>query len=173
MLKKGGGNMFNLEKIEAVSKKNDELRERIEILEDANRVLKQEVENTLQKANNELERRLIEFHGEVTERYFDTLEKIFRLNKEISLINTLAGQVKDKDFADLKAQMLQPLLEARWKDKEKSDGEKIVNKGQHIILERKKLHDEMLLEEKQGKDVKDKKEQLKAFDKILEMIKDD
>jgi len=133
--------------------------------------LRNEFNLIIGKLENDIEKKLIEFHKEITERYFETLEKIFRLNKEISLINTLAGQVKDKDFADLKAQMMQPLLEARWAEKRKEDGQKIINNGEKIILQRQALHNEMLLMEKKGQDISKMKEQLKVYDAILEEIK--
>jgi len=130
-----------------------------------------EVQSMLDKFSNENDKKFIDFHREITNKYFETLEKIFRLNKEISLINTLAGQVKDKDFADFKAAMMQPMLEARWSEKKKEDGKKIEASGERIISRRKTLHDEILNDEKRGFDVAKKRERLAELDWMLEAIK--
>ena len=125
------------------------------------------------KLNNEVDKKLIEFHREITERYFETLEKIFRFNKEISLINTLAQQVSEKDMTQLKMQLLQPALEARWSEKKRKDGEAIVNSGVKVIERRKELHDQMLLMEKQNapKDKLDAiKNQISSLDWIIKEV---
>ncbi len=140
------------------------INKKITCLEDRIKILLDEFRN----AN---ERRLIEFHKEITERYFETLDKIFRFNKEISLIDTLARQTNDKDFALLKSAFMQPVLQARWDDKRKKDGAKILSKGEEIILKQKELHKEILEKEKAGENVALLREQLKAYNQILEMIK--
>lgn len=130
-------------------------------------------ENDLLKkqASVNTEERLVIFHKEISDRYFNTLENIFKFNKEIALLDKLASQVSDKDFDGLKAQLMQPLLESRWKEKEISEGQKIVNKGQLILRQKIDLQETIIQEEKQGKDVTKLREQLKAYNKILEAIK--
>ena len=153
---------------------NTELKERVVRLENKFDVVKQELRNefdlTVGQLENDTDKKLIEFHKEVTERYFETLEKIFRLNKEISLINTLAGSVKDKDFADLKAQMMQPLLEARWEEKKKELGKKVETQGEWVIEERQRLHNEALTLERHNQPIEkiDKvKERIAMLDEII------
>jgi len=87
---------------------------------------------------------------EIAEKFFDTLEKIFRTNKEISLISALANQVNGKDMASLRSQLLQPFLDARWRDDKNKKGEEIINKGGKIIEYRQKLYDEILKKEREG-----------------------
>lgn len=138
-------------------------------LEDENRAMKKDIANF----QVVLEKRLLEFHNEVTGRYFDTLEKIFRSNKEISLINALAKQLDDKDFARLKAELMQPLLQARWAEEKRINGQQIVNQGEKVIDRRNKLHDEIIEREKSGEDVKMLKERIQELDWIIKGIKNE
>lgn len=131
-----------------------------------------EFARTIDKLKNDVDKKMIDFHREVTEKYFETLEKIFRLNKEISLMTQLAGQVKEKDLNNLQSMMLQPFLEARWDDKKKKEGTAILNKGASVIDKRNALHAQMLQMEKRGESVIAIKEQIKAFDWIISQVRE-
>lgn len=146
-----------------------------------NKKLKKEINDLRAYINDELyilkkklaidtEERLVQFHKEISDRYFNSLENIFRFNKEVGLIDKLCGSVKDKDFADLKAQLMQPLLESRWKEKEIVDGQRILNKGQEVIQKKNALHNEIIQLEKQGKDVAALKHKLIAYNEVMGII---
>lgn len=133
--------------------------------------LRHETDQKFDKSNNQMEKRLIEFHKEIAKTYFDSLEKIFRFNREISLISNLAKQLDDKDFVNLKASLMQPFMELRWKQKKEDEGRKIEAAGEKIITERDNLHNKIIREEKEGKDVSKMKEQLKVFDWLLAEVR--
>ncbi len=132
--------------------------------------LRADVDIKMKQFENNMEARLIEFHKEITNKYFEALEKIFRLNKEVSLINTLANQVSKKDITALNAGLMQPILAARWKEQEEHNGEKIMNKGERVIDKRKSLHEDILMKEKRGIDVKDLKQQLVSLDWVIKEL---
>ena len=166
--------MFNhglQEKIDGLQEKGNELKidfERTKL--ELNIKLKNEREDVdvaIAKFENKFEARLIQFHKEVTEKYFEALEKIFRLNKEVSLINALAGQAKDKDYALMRAQFIKPFLEQRWEEEKSIKGKKIESYGVWIQTERARMHEEMLTMEKQEKNTEAIKERIAAFDSII------
>jgi len=119
----------------------------------------------------EIEKKLTEFRSEMINKYFDTLEKIFKAQKEISLIESLAHQFDNKDFARLKSLLLQPILEERWKEKEKQEAQKIEQNiqtlGEKLLQERKRLYEEYLTKEREGKDVSLIKAKLEILDMII------
>ena len=159
--------MFNNEKIRELQKEVNHLR----LIVGEYTKMTQGFEKEQGKIINNVELSLIGFHKEITDRYFDTLERILKVHTESSLISALANQIGKKDLDNLKSSLLQPFLEAKWEKEKEEKGQRIVNKGVLIIEERNSLHNEILQKEKQGEDVGLLKEQLKGFDKVLEMIK--
>lgn len=159
---------------DTLSKLEDSMNDNLERMEsELNNKLdqgKEHLNNLVTRFENKFEARLIQFHKEVTERYFEALEKIFRLNKEITLVNALSGQVKDKDYAILRAQFMKPFLEERWKEDKKVKGKEIESQGEWVISERARMYDEMLVMEKQEKPTEAIKERIAAFDSILERV---
>lgn len=132
-----------------------------------------EFKDALGNVKNEVDTKLIEFHKQITDKYFQTLEDIFRYNKEISLMNQLAKHIDDKDLAQLKTQLLQPVLEARWAKEKKEKGEAIEKNGEWVIEKRQRLHNQMLQMEKQTKpiaEIEAIKNQIIAFDVIIKKV---
>ena len=127
-------------------------------------------QNQIERLKIDNERTLVEFHKEITDKYFDTLEKILRVHTESSIVTALAHQINEKDLNNLKSSLMQPFLEAKWASDKNERGQKIVNQGVAIIEERKRLHDEILLSERQGLNVEKEKERLVAFDWILSTL---
>jgi len=103
---------------------------------------------------------------EIAEKFFDTLDKIFRTTKEISLISTLASNVNNGDYARLRSELLRPFLEARQREEKIKKGEAIVNKGVAIIEKRRELHNEYIVRERQG----EKPEKLNVLKAKIEML---
>jgi hypothetical protein len=125
----------------------------------------------IQKFNNDIEKKLVEFHREITTRYFDTLEKILRVHTESSIITALAHNIDQRSLDNLKSSLLQPFLEAKWKNDREKDGERIINSGEDIIKTRDDLHKQMLGMEKQGQDISKIKIQVETYNEIIGRIK--
>lgn len=123
------------------------------------------------KLKNEIEKRLIEFHKEITDKYFETLEKILRVNSESSLITALAHQVNQKDLSNLRSVLLKPFLEEKWKNEEIQKGfdvdKKLTTLGQQLIKMRKNLYDEMLIKEREGEDINEIKGKVEILNYII------
>jgi len=105
--------------------------------------------------------------------YKSICEKVLNFNRDLFIEDMFFNSKHDsqKQFDDFKAKTLQPLLEAKWEQDKIKQGEKVLNKGAEIINERNRLHGEILVKERQGENVEKLKEQLKAFDWIVEEIK--
>lgn len=105
--------------------------------------------------------------------YHTICEKIINFNRDLFIkdfFQTSTGGLQ-KQFDEFKSKTLQPLLEAKWENERNANGYKIVNKGAEVIKERDRLHNDILANERIGIDMSKEREQLKAWDCILEMIK--
>jgi len=95
------------------------------------------------------------------------------IKKEITLllIDSLAKNTKDGDFLRLKTELTRPVLEAKWKkaelEKGKQADENIKTLGQDIVAMRKQIHDEMLVKERQGKDITELKGKMEILNLII------
>ncbi len=155
----------------SVKKANDYVDNEIEYKKKLERDISNKLEDIRREINNKVDDKLLKFHKEISVKYFQSINDIFKWNKEISLIGKLSGQITDKESAKLRESLLEPSLREKWDEEEKAKGNKIVNKGQEVIKKRKALWERMLDMEKQGKDIVNINEQIKAYDDILEMIK--
>ena len=104
---------------------------------------------------NEIEARLLAFHKEITDKYFSSLEKIFRHYREISLIDSMAARMNgDKDLGKLKATLMKPYLQTIYKDAEDKQAgeinENIKTTGHKLLEQRSILHEEMIKKERKG-----------------------
>lgn|SRR3990167_2338586 len=165
--------MFYKKEIKELTEKLEKLNKDFSQIVKQNMLLDDEIrktQNDMERLKIDNERALVEFHKEITDRYFDTLEKILRVHTESSIVTALAHQINEKDLNNLKSSLMQPFLEAKWSSDKADRGQKIVNQGVAIIEERKRLHDEMLTSERQGLNVDKEKEQIKAFDWILSIL---
>lgn len=116
------------------------------------------------KLRNDFEIKFIEASREMDRKYMEAIDRVFSLNRDLSLMSVLGSKVN-------KEELTQPLLEMKWAKNKEIEGEKIVSSGVKVIEKRKSLYDEVLQIEKSGGDVSRLKEQLKSFDWILEVIK--
>src|SRR3990167_1646658 len=165
--------MFNSKEIKKLTDSLDNLRQDFSQLAKENILLKSKIKETqdnIERMEINNERTLVGFHKEITDRYFDTLEKILRVHTESSIVTALAHQVNEKDLNNLKSSLLQPFLQAKWDNDKAEKGQKILNKGVAIVEERTRLHNEILALERQGMNVNNKKERLAAFDWMLSEI---
>lgn len=126
------------------------------------------------KFKNELEKRLMDFHKEITNKCFSSMENIMRYTKEVSLIDRLASQMKDNDLVALQASLLQPVLQTRIQAEKNKRAEKItesfVKNGNDIISGRNKIHKEFLDMQKKGQDILAIKEKLDSYDEIISKL---
>jgi len=122
--------------------------------------------NVRKELNDYIEKRLFELKREMTDEYYNVLNKLIEFNKTLFMSNDKKRNIVD----DLE----QFLLQQKW-DKEKNrNGEKILNKGAEIIDRRKKLYDEILAKERQNEKperINLLKAKLEAYDSILKEIK--
>ena len=135
-----------------------------------------DIENILASFRNEIEARLIAFHKEITDKCFSSMETIMRYTKEVSLIETLASQIKDKDLAALQTALLYPVISQRY-EKEKEDKVQAVCDnvsilGEEIIKKRDSLQQEYLILNRQKKDTKEIETRLEILNWIIERKND-
>lgn len=146
--------------IEGFEKRLSTFNERVVDLENRPQV-------DIQKFNNDVEKRLLEFHKEITDKYFSTLEKILRVHTESSIITALAHNIDQRNLDNLKSSLLKPFLEAKWETEKQEKGERIINAGAQIIDEYDKLYKEMLEMEKKGEDISKVKVQVDTYANII------
>ncbi len=115
------------------------------------------------------DKKMLDFKKDINEEYYKALQKIFEFNKKI--LEQAPVKVTDEDIEKLRKDLSQKLLEAKWAKQKAEDGGEIVNRGVDIINRRKELHEEMLRKEKRGGNIEGLKEQIKAFDWIIERVK--
>jgi len=170
------------ERLHRFSNAIDETRSRIiedmvevkkSISEVQERIFKAEtnIDNTVTAHDLEIDKKFVSFHQEITDKYFNAIEQMYKFSKEISLIDSLAKNTKDGDFLRLKTELTRPVLEAKWKkaelEKGKQADENIKTLGQDIVAMRKQIHDEMLIKERQGKDITELKGKMEILNLII------
>lgn len=121
-----------------------------------------------------IENKFIEFRketlDEITGKFFDTLDRIFRTSKEISLISTLIN-TNGAELGQLRSQLLRPYVDAKHREERIKQGEEIVNKGQKIIETRNKLYEEMIERQRKGENISNLKTKIEVYDEIIKSIK--
>ena len=132
------------------------------------------LENELERNGIDLDRTLMAFRKEMIEeiasKFFDTLDKVFRTSKEISLIATLIN-TNSTELGQLKSQLLKPYVEAKHREERIKKGEEIVNKGQKIIETRNNLYEEMIEKQRKGENIFNLKFKIEVYDEILKSLK--
>ena len=123
-------NLFQLicnELIEKDKKSN----EKIITLREENKLLSERINtlnNDLEKTDIDIDSKLMLFRkemlDEITGKFFDTLDKIFRTSKEISLIATLVN-TNGSELGALKSQLLKPYIEAKHREERIAQGQEI------------------------------------------------
>lgn len=118
--------------------------------------------------------RLDNFHKEILDKYIKAIESIIQTTKETMLIDTLIKQTSEKDLINLKRAIMQPILEERIKESEKIQGQKIEEniktKGLEILTEKKRLEEEYLKLNREGKDTKIIEGKLEMMKLIMETV---
>ena len=126
--------------------------------------------NVEQRLLNLMDKKLIEFQKDKMDKFLNHLESIF---KDITLIDKLVRDGDNgKDFKRIRAELLQPILEERYKIEEKIKGNdidfSIKTKGDKIREKRKQLYEQSMSMKKNNKDTKEIDAEIKGLDFILE-----
>lgn len=117
--------------------------------------------------NKNIEEKIIEYRQWINQEYYNAISGIIAIVK--SLISN--NPESDKALEDLKKTLEQKMLEEKWRKEKELKGEQIVNKGVLIIEKMEKLHADIIAREKRGENVDRLKEQLKAYNEIMEIIR--
>ena len=172
-LSKKCGDLEN--EIEHIKTELIRLRERDPELENEFSNIRQLIDNRIVHHSNEVETRLLQFHKEITDRYFSALEKILRVHSESSLITALAHQVNQKDLTNLRSALLKPFLEEKWRQDEIDKGlrtdENIRVSGQQLVQLYKQLSEEILEKERKGEDFSEIKGKLAILNLVIGDVK--
>lgn len=156
--------------ISVLSEKIDLLKN-VEIrVNDKISIIKDEIRNDFGKILNDLnsdrDKKLIELDRRTYEKYYNIVESIFRFSEFVPVLKN-----EQDNLRKLKEEAQEAMLETKWAKERKAEADKIMAKGESIMLERNKLHDEMLIKERRGEPIDKIQEQLKAFDWIIREIK--
>lgn len=137
--------------------------------------LKVRYENDLERIGIEFERRLVEFHKEISDKYFQSLESIFKYTREIQLIDSLSKGSNGSDFKALRSALMQPILDYRYKMEKEHTAmhlqKGLENKYTQLIDERNKLHNDFLVAQRHGKDTTFMQGQLDILNKVIKEAK--
>ncbi len=138
---------------------------------------KREIGDVVFSLKNDINKRLLEFEVkircEIADRYFTTLESIFRLMREFSFLDKFAQGDKDT-LSSLRKSIINPLLDQKTRLAEQATAGKIDayirTHGSVLVQRRKELHDEKLKmerEEKNPTEIKKIEGKLEVIDFIL------
>jgi len=141
-------------------------------------LVKREVADVLFNLKNEVNRKLLEFRNEITsnvaDRYFKTIEDMFRWNREFSFLEKYI-QGDSKTLGDLRKAIVQPFLDTKMKmeDKERAYGidNAIKTKGEALLEKRRELWDLKMKLGREEKDTKTVDAQLDLLDFIIGGVK--
>lgn len=111
--------------------------------------------------------KLLDLQKAVYDKLFTTIESLFKYTKEIQLMDTLAHNIKDEDLARVKAVLLKPILDEKWKQQNTEIANTVSNKLANIIENRNNILHERLKLEREGKDMKFIDGQLSMLDSII------
>ena len=117
-----------------------------------------------------INKKVVDFKKEVNREYYKALRNIFNLNKRI--LEQAPVDISNAGVEEIRRELSQNLLEAKWAKQKIKEGAKIVNKGVEVIDYRNELHRDMLKREKQGENIEKMREQIKAFDWIIKKVKE-
>jgi hypothetical protein len=124
-----------------------------------------------QEVKNEVEARLLQFHTEVMRETMESLEKIMRDHREISLVETLAANMRSEDLSKLRAELLNPIIAARNEAARKQEAHKIEENiktlGEQIFDKKNELHQQYLEMNRQKKDTKDIEAKLEIMEWLV------
>jgi len=128
------------------------------------------VKSSVSSLRSDIEDKLSFFHKEISDKYIKAIESILQTTKETMLIDTLIKQTNEKDMSNLKRIIMQPIIEERIKEGNKERGKQIESdiqtRGELLLAEKRKLHDEFLKLQRENKDTKYIEGQLNVLEQI-------
>lgn len=126
--------------------------------------------NKIDEMELKVEKRLAEFHKEIIDKYFNSINTFMRWNKEISLVSHLEG--KNPDMTKLKQELMKPYLDDKWRSEKVNNANKINeilnSKGEEIRKKRETTYQEYLKADREGTGNREElKIKLETIDEIL------
>jgi len=115
------------------------------------------------------ERDLERFKNKITDKYMQSIERLFDFMKELAIITSVSGN--QKDVVALKHQFMKPYMEEKWEHEKSEKAAKIDNrlksKGRELLDKREALKSKKLTAEQQGKTTKDIDSQIEILDFVI------
>jgi len=146
-------------------------------LKEANVDFQDKYYKDLERLKIDMERRLVEFHKEISDKYFQGLENIFKYTREIQLIDNLSKNTNGQDFKALRSALMQPLLDYRYKMEREQTGaqiDKFVDaKSTDLVTQRDKIHNEFIIVQREGRDTKFLEGKLEILNQIIKGAKNE
>ena len=125
-----------------------------------------EIEKLYQDLEINLDKKIIAFTTEFTDRYFDTFGSFLKLISNLSM--------KEPDFSRLKKMMMEPIVKEDWDKKHAEEAERInralESKGERIRQARERYKEDKIRLEREEKDTKFVDAKLEVLDKLVEGI---
>ena len=131
-----------------------------------------DIDNKLKEYSLDTDKKLVDFHKEITDKCFSSMESIMKYSKEVSLITTLAENLKDRDLVALQTQLMKPVLDQKWEqskqDKINKTDKNAKSMGGEIVNRRKILHDKYLEMNKHKQNTKEIEGLISQLDWIIQ-----
>ena len=89
-----------------------------------------------------VDKRLIEFHKEVADKYFESLANFIRWNKELALVQYVKDKTGDTELGKIKQELMRPYLDEKYALDRANQADKINNTLQTRGEEIRKLKEE-------------------------------
>ena len=119
--------------------------------------------------NNAVESKINEYRGWINSEYYNIVSRM--LSVIAPLLSANASAKEKEELKKLNEELSQKSLQDKWEKERQAKGQQIINKGVKILEMRQAIHFAIIAKEKSGQYVGDLKEQLKAYDNMLEVIK--
>jgi len=151
--------MFKLENLGEIPEISNDLKSISRVLVELDNTLKSlaprinELEQKQIYFENKIDKKLIDFYKEFTDKYFENIAAFINWNKDIALVAHL--DKKDLNIDKLKQSLMKPFVEEQWKETNAKKAIAINNalssKGEKVRLAWEKYRDEKLKLEREQK----------------------
>ena len=121
------------------------------------------------QVNNAVESKINEYRGWINAEYYNIVSRMLSVLTPLMFVN--ASNKDKEELKKLNEELSQKSLQDKWEKEKQAKGQAIVNKGVKILEMRQAIQATIIAKEKASQYVGDLKEQLKAYDAMLEVIK--
>ena len=109
----------------------------------------------------EVDKRLMEFHKEIADKYFESLANFIRWNKELAIVQYVKDKTGDTELGKIKLELMKPYLDEKYMINRAEQAEKInqtlQSTGELIRKRKQELYDEYIKLQREGKNFNDSK----------------